>query len=364
MYQINSLFLQESKLTILNQNMEKKEKIVVGISIGDLNGIGIEVILKTFEDKRMLDFCTPVIFGSTKTISFHKKQLGSEVSIHGIMAINQLAHGKINLLNIWKEEISIDLGTPTTTTGEYALKSLEAAVSHLKDEKIDVLLTAPINKENIQSETFNFPGHTEYLENELDGESLMILISERLRVGLVTGHIPVSEIAKNITPELIEKKVGIMHKTLIEDFAINKPKIAVLGLNPHCGDKGVIGTEDDEIIRPTIAKIKENGTLIFGPYAADGFFGSDTYKQFDGVIAMYHDQGLAPFKALSFGNGVNYTAGLSKIRTSPDHGTAYEIAGKNNANPTSFKEALFSAIKIYKKREEYKILTRKPLSVK
>ncbi len=332
--------------------MKKRRKIVVGISVGDTNGIGIEVILKTFEDKRMLDFCTPVIFGSTKMLSFHKKQLNSETYINGIMSINQAVDGKINLLNIWREEIPINLGTPTKISGEYALKSLEAAVNHLKKNKIDVLVTAPINKQNIQSDSFDFPGHTEFLENQLEGESLMILISEELRVGLITGHIPVSKISKNITPELIKKKVSIMNKALVEDFGIMKPKIAILGLNPHCGDNGVIGKEDDEIIRPTIAEIRESRELVFGPYAADGFFGSSTYKQFDGILAMYHDQGLAPFKALSFGNGVNYTAGLSKIRTSPDHGTAYEIAGKNAADPSSFKEALFSAIDIFKKRKE------------
>jgi 4-hydroxythreonine-4-phosphate dehydrogenase len=344
--------------------MDKSEKIVVGISIGDLNGIGVEVILKTFQDKRMLDFCTPVIFGSTKSISYHKKLLNSETQIHGITSIKQVAHNKINLLNIWKEEVKLDIGNATKESGEYAFKSLESSVKHLNENTIDVLLTAPINKENIQSDEFNFAGHTEYLESKLDGEGLMILISEKLRVGLITGHIPISEISKTITPELIKKKVEIMHATLVKDFGINKPKIAILGLNPHCGDKGVIGKEDDEIIRPTINEIKESGKVIFGPYAADGFFGSNTYKQFDGILAMYHDQGLAPFKALSFGNGVNYTAGLSKIRTSPDHGTAYEIAGKNEANPTSFKEALFTAIEIFKKRKEYNNLTVNVLQVK
>ena len=344
--------------------MGKSEKIVVGISIGDLNGIGIEIILKIFEDKRMLDFCTPVIFGSTKSLSYHKKLLNSETQIHGITSIKQVTDNKVNVLNIWKEEVSFEIGKSTKISGEYAFNSLEAAVKHLKENTIDVLLTAPINKENIQSESFNFPGHTEYLENELEGESLMILISDNLRVGLVTGHIPISKISETITPELIKKKVEIMHATLVQDFGINKPKIAILGLNPHCGDKGVIGKEDDEIIRPTINEIKESGKLVFGPYAADGFFGSNTYKQFDGVLAMYHDQGLAPFKALSFGNGVNYTAGLSKIRTSPDHGTAFEIAGKNKANHTSFKEALFTAIEIYRKRKEYKNLTVNVLEVK
>jgi len=344
--------------------MEKSKKIVVGISIGDINGIGIEVILKTFQDKRMLDFCTPVLFGSTKTISFHKKKLNIDTHIHGITSINQLAHNKINLLNIWKEEVAIELGTATKASGEAAYNSLESAVKHLNKNQIDVLLTAPINKENIQSDTFNFPGHTEYLESELEGESLMILISETLRVGLITGHIPISEVSQHIKPALIKKKVAILHRSLKEDFGINKPKIAVLGLNPHCGDKGVIGKEDDEIIRPTIKEIHDSGKLIFGPYAADGFFGSNTYKQFDGVLAMYHDQGLAPFKALSFGNGVNFTAGLSKIRTSPDHGTAFEIAGKNRANPTSFKEALFTALDIFNKRKEYKKLTHNVLETK
>lgn len=344
--------------------MDKSEKIVVGISIGDLNGIGIEVILKTFQDKRMLDFCTPVLFGSTKAISFHKRLLNSETQIHGITSINQLAHNKVNLLNIWKEELDFEIGTATKTSGDYAFKSLDAAVKHLNENAIDVLLTAPINKENIQSDTFNFPGHTEYLESELDGESLMLLISDSLRVGLVTGHIPVSEISNSITPDIIKKKVALMHTSLRKDFGINKPKIAVLGLNPHCGDKGVIGKEDDEIIRPTIKEIKESGQLVFGPYAADGFFGSNAYQQFDGILAMYHDQGLAPFKALSFGNGVNFTAGLSKIRTSPDHGTAFEIAGKNEANPTSFKEALFTAIHIFKKRKEHQNLTLNVLEVK
>ena len=344
--------------------MDKKEKIVVGISIGDLNGIGVEVILKTFDDKRMLDFCTPILFGSTKTLSFHKKQLNSEVNIHGIMDINQLAHGKINLLNIWKEEVPIEFGQATKIAGEYALKSLEAATQCLKNNTIDVLVTAPINKENIQSDDFAFAGHTEYLESKLEGESLMILMSDSLRVGLITGHIPISEVANHISHELIEKKVNLMHKSLVEDFGISKPKIAVLGLNPHCGDKGVIGQEDDEIVRPSLAQIKETGKLVFGPYAADGFFGSDTYEKFDGILAMYHDQGLAPFKALSFGNGVNFTAGLSEVRTSPDHGTAYEIAGKNKANEASFKEALFSGIEIYKKRSEYKKLMRNRLAVK
>ena len=344
--------------------MDKSDKIIVGISIGDLNGIGIEVILKTFEDKRMLEFCTPVIFGATKVISYHKKVLENETQVHGITDVNQANPTKINVLNIWKEEVEIELGKPTKISGEYALKSLESAVNHLKENKIDVLITAPINKENIQSDDFHFPGHTEFLEEKLDGKSLMILMTDALRIGLITGHIPISKVAETITPALITSKVETMHTSLIQDFGISKPKIAVLALNPHCGDKGVIGKEDDEIIRPTIAAIQGTGKLVFGPYAADGFFGNETYKQFDGVLAAYHDQGLAPFKALSFGKGVNFTAGLSHIRTSPDHGTGYDIAGKNQAKSSSFEEALFTAIQLFRNREEYKELTKNQLKIK
>ncbi len=341
--------------------MKTSEKIIVGISIGDINGIGIEVILKTFNDKRMLEFCTPVLFGSNGVIGHHKKALNIETPFNGIQSLDKIVSGKINLINVWKENVDVNLGKLTKEGGEYALKSLMSAVEALKNNKIDVLLTAPINKENIQSEKFNFPGHTEYLESNFNGKSLMILMTEELRIGLVTGHIPIVDVARTITPELIKNKIAIMYDALQQDFNINKPKIAVLGLNPHCGDKGVIGKEDDEIIRPTIASLRDSGKLIFGPYASDGFFGSETYKQFDGVLAMYHDQGLAPFKALSFGNGVNFTAGLDAIRTSPDHGTGFDIAGKNKANPDSFKEALFTAIHIYRNRKEYKTLTSNAL---
>lgn len=344
--------------------MDKANKIIVGISVGDINGIGIEIILKTFEDKRMLDFCTPVLFASNKLISYHKKALRLNTNIHGITSLDKLVHGKVNLLNSWKEEVKIDLGKITEDGGKFALKSLQAAVGALKKNQIDLIITAPINKENIQSEEFKFPGHTEYLEENFDGKSLMILMTDELRIGLITGHIPVSKVAETITPELIKSKVETMYTSLQQDFNISKPKIAVLGLNPHCGDNGIIGTEDDEIIRPTIIEIKESGKLVFGPYAADGFFGSKTYEQFDGVLAIYHDQGLAPFKALSFGNGVNFTAGLSKVRTSPDHGTGFDIAGKNKANPTSFKEALFTSLQIFKNRKEYQELTKNALKAK
>lgn len=343
--------------------MDKTDKIVVGISIGDLNGIGIEVILKTFQDKRMLEFCTPVLFGATKVVSYHKKALNLEVSVHGITNIDQINPNKINVLNIWKEEVKIDLGKATKESGTYAAKSLEAATNHLKENKVDVLITAPINKENIQSDSFNYPGHTEYLEANLEGKSLMILLTDELRIGLITGHIPIAKVAETITPELIKEKVDTMHESLKRDFGIVKPKIAVLSLNPHCGDNGVIGKEDDEIIKPTVQEIAASGKLVFGPYAADGFFGSKTYKQFDGVLATYHDQGLAPFKALSFGKGVNFTAGLNRIRTSPDHGTGYDIAGKNLANSSSFTEALFTALQVFNCRNDYKEITKNPLPI-
>ncbi len=344
--------------------MDKSNKIIVGISIGDINGIGLEVILKTFEDKRMLEFCTPILFGSSKVISFHKKALQLNINVHGIPSADKVVHGKINLVNTWKEDVKVIMGEVNKDGGKYAMKSLAATVSALKNKEVDFLLTAPINKENIQSKDFNFPGHTEYLEANFSGKSLMILMTDELRIGLITGHIPIAKVTETITPELIEEKVNTMYHSLQQDFNISKPKIAVLGLNPHCGDKGVMGKEDEEIIKPTINKIKETGKLVFGPYAADGFFGSKTYQQFDGVLATYHDQGLAPFKALSFGNGVNFTAGLDIVRTSPDHGTGYDIAGKNKANPDSFKEALFTGLKIYKNRKEYSELKANALKTK
>lgn len=341
--------------------MNKENKVIVGISIGDLNGIGSEIVLKTFQDSRMLDFCTPVIFASVKLMSFFKKAYGLEINLHGIDNLENIIHNKINVLNVWKEPVEICFGKEDKNIGAYAILSLTAAVSALKERQIDVLVTAPIHKSNVQSESFNFPGHTDYLAKELEGDSLMLMISEGLRVGLLTDHIAVKDIATNITRELIEKKINTIHRTLIQDFGIDKPKIAVLGVNPHVGDNGVIGDEDDNIVIPTLDNLRKNGKLVFGPYAADGFFGSGNYKNFDVVVASYHDQGLIPFKTLSFGTGVNYTAGLSRIRTSPDHGTAFDVAGKNMANPESFKEAIFSAIKIYKTRKEFLEISKNPL---
>ena len=341
--------------------MNRQNKIVVGISIGDLNGIGSEIILKTFQDSRMLDFCTPVIFSSVKMMSFFKKAYELELNLHGIDDLDKIIHNKINVFNVWKEPVEINFGKEDKKAGEYAISSLRAAVEALKNGQVDVLVTAPIHKSNVQSESFNFPGHTDYLSEELEGESLMLMLSEDLRVGLLTDHIAVKDVAANITRELIEKKINTINNALMQDFGVDKPKIAVLGINPHVGDNGVIGHEDDEIVIPTLDNLRNNGKLVFGPYAADGFFGSRNYKNFDAVVAAYHDQGLIPFKTLSFGSGVNYTAGLNRIRTSPDHGTAFDVAGKNIANPDSFKEAVFNAIKIFKTREEYLEISKNPL---
>ncbi|MCH2489855.1 MAG: 4-hydroxythreonine-4-phosphate dehydrogenase PdxA [Flavobacteriales bacterium] len=341
--------------------MSKRNKIKVGISIGDLNGIGSEIVLKTFQDTRMLELCTPVLFANVKLLSQLKKDYELNINLQGIDSAENSIPKKINVINVWKEHVDVHFGKEEKIAGSYALKSLEAAVAALKKEEIDVLVTAPINKSNIQSEKFNFPGHTDYLAKELEGDSLMLMLSEQLRVGLLTDHVAVKDVAKTITRELIEKKINIINRTLIQDFGIDKPKIAVLGINPHNGDNGVIGTEDDTILKPTLDNLRNNGKLVFGPYAADSFFGTANYKNFDVVIASYHDQGLTPFKTLAFGTGVNFTAGLNRIRTSPDHGTAYDVAGKNVANYESFREAVYSAIQIFRKRKEYKKITKNPL---
>ncbi len=344
--------------------MKKAENIIVGISIGDLNGIGSEVILKTFEDTRMLELCTPVIFANVKIVSFIKRNLNSEVALHGIDRIDQLIKGKINVLNVWREGVDINFGQNDETVGKYAITSFMAATAALKEGLVDVLVTAPINKYNIQSDEFKFPGHTDYLDKELSGDALMFMVQDNLRVGLLTDHVPVNDVAKHLTEKLITQKIETINLSLKQDFKINKPKIAVLGLNPHAGDSGIIGNEEETVIKPTIKKLFEKGIFVFGTYPADGFFGSGQYEKFDAVIASYHDQGLIPFKTLSFGLGVNYTAGLNKIRTSPDHGTAYEIAGKGIADFGSFKEAVYLAIDIFHARNEYVELTKDPLKTK
>lgn len=341
--------------------MKQKESVIVGISVGDLNGIGSEIIIKTYEDPRSLELNTPVIFASGKTMQFFKDHYKSKINFYNIDSADKAVLGKVNVVNVWNETVNIDFGKENKKIGEYAIKSLEAATNALKEGTIDVLVTAPINKHNIQSETFKFPGHTDYLAQALNGKSLMFMVSDALRVGLLTDHVPLKDASNTITEDLIKEKIATVTKSLKQDFGIRKPKIAVLAINPHAGDNGVIGNEDDTILKPTLEKIKSDGSLVYGPYSADSFFGSKTYKNFDAIIASYHDQGLIPFKTIAFGQGVNYTAGLDKVRTSPDHGTAYEIAGKGIADENSMKLAIDTAIQIFKHREEHNFYSKNPL---
>ena len=347
----------------IRHQMSKQQKVRVGISIGDLNGIGAEIVIKTFSEAMMLDFCTPIIFASAKTLSFIKKELGLQAEFYGINAFAKALDNKINVFNLWKEPVDISWGEATDVAGDYALKSFTAATKALKEGDIDVLVTAPINKANIQKEDFAFPGHTDYLAQELTGDAMMLMVTDTLKVGLLTDHVAVKDVARHITPEVIKKKVNTLYACLKQDFGIDRPKIALLGINPHVGDNGVIGDDDDKVLIPTLEKMRAGGQLVYGPYAADSFFGSGNYNNFDAILAAYHDQGLIPFKTLSFGKGVNYTAGLNKVRTSPDHGTAYEIAGKGQADPGSFREAVYAAINIYNTRKEYKEITKDILKV-
>ncbi|MBV6427808.1 MAG: D-threonate 4-phosphate dehydrogenase [Haliscomenobacter sp.] len=330
------------------------DKPKIGITIGDINGIGLEVILKTLANPQIINFCTPVVYGSTKVISYHKNIVGIDFHFNSIQRAERMPTDKINILNCWQENVNITLGKATEMGGQYAIKSLECATKDLKQGLIDALVTAPIHKEAMQMAGFPYPGHTEYLTKELGvDESLMFLVADQLRVGLVTNHLPLKDVAGQITKERILKKIQIMEASLRIDFGIDRPTIAVLGLNPHAGDGGVIGDEDDRIIRPAVIECKKNGLLVVGPFPADGFFGSGGYKKFDAILAMYHDQGLIPFKLLTFGGGINFTAGLPGVRTSPDHGTAFDLAGKNEADPDSFREALFAAIDIARNRKDY-----------
>lgn len=340
---------------------EEGQLIRVGISIGDLNGIGCEVILKTFEDSRMLELCTPVIFASAKTLSFQKNHFGLELNFQGISEASQAIEGKVNVVNVWKDAPPIAFGEPTEAGGSFAIQSLKAAVAALKDGLVDVLVTAPINKKTVQSDQFRFPGHTDYLAQELRGESLMFMVTETLKVGLLTDHVPVKDAPALITQKRVTDKALAMEDSLIRDFGVLKPKIAVLGINPHSGDEGVIGREDEDILKPALQKLAENGHLVLGPFAADTFFASQQHNRFDAVLASYHDQGLIPFKTLAFGKGVNFTAGLSRVRTSPDHGTAFDIAGKGEADPSSFREAVYMALQIFRNRREYEQLSSNPL---
>lgn len=327
-------------------------KIRVGITHGDINGVGYEVILKALSDPTMLELFTPVIYGSPKVAAYHRKVMNIDCSFSILSNAEDVADGRVNLVNCTDDEVKVDMGKPSPEAGKAALDALETALVDYNDDLIDVLVTAPINKHTIQSEAFHFPGHTEYIQDRVGegSKALMILLKDDLRVALVTGHIPVSQIASSITKELIMEKMEIFNRSLKVDFGIGSPRIAVLALNPHAGDGGLIGTEEQEVIIPAMEEMNKKGVLCFGPYPADGFMGSRNYKHFDGILAMYHDQGLAPFKALAMDEGVNFTAGLPIVRTSPAHGTAYDIAGKGLASEDSFRQAIYVALDVYRNR--------------
>lgn len=341
------------------------DKPIIGITQGDTNGVGYEVILKVFADEGMLDLCTPVIYGSPKAAIYHRNACSLQTNFNVINAAEDAKAGQVNLVNCFgDQELKIDFGKSTPEAGRAALISLAKASTDVRDGKVDAIVTAPINKHSIQSNEFQFPGHTEFLEQhfaEEGGHALMILMNEHVRVALVTTHLPVSQIASSITQEGIVEKLQTLHRSLQRDFALTAPRIAVLALNPHCGDGGLIGTEEQDIIGPAVAQAFELGVRCFGPFAADGFFGAGSYSHFDAVLAMYHDQGLAPFKTLAMDSGVNYTAGLTIVRTSPDHGTAYDIAGQDKASPASMRQAIYSAIDICRNRRRYDEATANPL---
>jgi 4-hydroxythreonine-4-phosphate dehydrogenase len=333
--------------------INNSDRPVIGLTIGDFNGIGPEVIIKTLTDPRILKICIPVVYGSYKVLSKYKKITeAEEIIFNSIRNIEGLNPKKINLITCWEEDFEVSPGKVTEQAGKCAFISLEKASDDLFSGKIDAVVTAPINKNNIQSADFKFPGHTEYFTEKAGiKDSLMLLVSENLRVGVVTGHIPLSEVKSQLTKEKLISKINVMYKSLKNDFGIQKPKIALLGLNPHAGENGLLGKEEQELMVPLLEELKSKGILIFGPFPADGFFGMHHYKKFDGILANYHDQGLVPFKTLAFESGVNYTAGLPVIRTSPDHGTAYDIAGKNIANEGSFREAMYLACDVVKSKK-------------
>ncbi|WP_018108615.1 4-hydroxythreonine-4-phosphate dehydrogenase PdxA [Bacteroides propionicifaciens] len=341
----------------------RNNKVIVGITQGDINGVGYEVILKTFASLEMLEFCIPVVYGSPKVAAYHGKSLEVETNFSIINSIEEASDNTLSILNCIDTDVRVEFSTQDKEAGAAALKSLECAVEDYKNGLIDVLVTAPINKHVIQSENFNFPGHTEYLEDRLgDGhKSLMILLKDDFRVAVATGHLPLREVPLALTKELIERKINIFNQSLINDFGIAKPRIAVLGLNPHAGDDGLLGNEEIEIIKPAIQQMNEDGLFCYGPFSADGFFGSNDFTKFDGILAMYHDQGLIPFKVLAMEDGVNFTAGLPVVRTSPAHGTAYSIAGKGIASESSFRQAIYTAIDVFRYRKEQERLSANPL---
>lgn len=335
----------------------------IGFTIGDVNGIGPEVLIKIFSDDRIFNQCTPIIYGSSKVVSYHKNIVDPrEFEFNNLSTIGQVKEDTVNIFNCWSENVNITLGQITEDGGKYAALSLEKALQDVKSGDIDAVVTAPINKQAMSLVNFGFPGHTEYITRFFDEkDSLMCMVQEELRIGLVTNHLPIDAVTPAITKELVKEKTNLMHQMLVQDFGFEKPLIAVLGLNPHAGDGGVIGDEDDRIIRPSVIESKKGGKLVFGPFAADGFFGSGEYKKYDGILAMYHDQGLIPFKLLSFGRGVNFTAGLPIVRTSPDHGTGFDIVGQNIADPQSMRQALYLAIDIIRNRRRFKTWNENPL---
>lgn len=336
--------------------------IKIGITHGDINGIGYEVILKMLDDNRILELCTPIIYGSAKIAAFYRKALGmQQQQLHQINNVAEARDGAVNIINVVGEECKVEPGQSTKEAGAAAFAALEKAVQDVSAGALDAIVTAPINKDNIQSDLFTFPGHTEYLEASVGGKALMVLFNRDIRVALVTTHLPISKIAENITAERIVEKLKIFSDSLRSDFAIVHPRIAVLALNPHAGENGLLGSEEQEVIIPAITAAKEQGVECYGPYAADGFFGSGLFKHFDGILAMYHDQGLAPFKTMAMDSGVNFTAGLPIVRTSPDHGTGFDIAGQGKASEQSMREALYAAIDIARNRERYKEMTANPL---
>ena len=343
--------------------MIHQNTIRVGISHGDINGIGYEVIMKTLLDPRILEMCTPIIYGSPKVAAYHRKALNiNNLSFNHIRSTKEAHSRKAHIINCIDDNVRVELGKSTREAGESSFMALDRACSDLQNGFIDVLITAPINKDNIQSENFDFPGHTEYLAELFNAEDYaMLMVSETMKMGVVTTHMPIAKVAESLSKELILAKIKIIAKSLQQDFSITKPKIAVFGLNPHAGDNGLLGTEEKEIIIPAIEQAKKEGIIALGPFPADGFFGSEDYRKFDAILAMYHDQGLIPFKLASFERGVNYTAGLPIVRTSPSHGTAYSLAGENVASPESFRQALYLAIDIYKNRKIYKEISKNPL---
>ncbi len=343
--------------------MQQNEKPIIGVTTGDLNGIGTEVIIKTFSDNRMLDLCTPVIFASNKVINYYRRITPEHTfNFSSTKDLTKLNPKQVNIFNCWDEEVPIQPGALTDAAGKYAIRSLMVATQCLKDGQLNAIVTAPIHKSNTNLPDFSYTGHTPFFKDKFGAKDVvMILFSNSLRVALATEHIPISKVASSITKELLQSKLNILKESLIKDFAIDKPRIAVLGLNPHAGDEGQIGNEEQTIIKPVVDQLRQSNNLVFGPYSADSFFARGTYTEFDAVLAMYHDQGLVAFKTLAQGDGVNFTAGLPIIRTSPDHGTAFDIAGKNLADPASFREAVYQCIDLLHRRNEYAANTANPL---